>query len=433
VLEPFSPTFGRRLQAAGFAGERWALAQRLPLSLQHYGEAAYDHIIVANWPAAVGSQKRAYRELHIGQFDVVVCLELARIFPKDEVTDALEWVSSKLLSPFGYLLSGEPLPRSPLRELEKRLLQSDLLLVADERVIEADWTWGLTCWQRRPGDSSRLTGQIHAITPADLEQRPLLQQSLVSCYREAFGGDEWCEWMRCRECYRFYSASEYNALRPSAECLCGTSRSFEVYHKPEAILGELYRDLADDTNSRLYVRSGSGDQIDAFIWGSLITAEQAASRLLLHFGVDEQNKLRCLLTNLLHRQGIYDPSALILNIAYVGALAQYRSLSLVRSLFTRVCQFAVDRGVDLVIGATIPTVNPYTLLCGIGMEPVYTYPKPLSQTQTSRLDEEGVIIAGTARSMLSKVSCSERRLALHIGRSIKLSGVPGQTTARTRW
>jgi hypothetical protein len=222
-------------------------------------------------------------------------------------------------------------------------------------------------------------------------------------------------------------------LRPFARCLCGSSRPLEPYHKPKVILSELYRDLADSTTSRLYVRNGSEENVDAFIWGSLITAEQAASQLFLHYGEDEQKKLQGTLTNLLHRQGMYDPSALIFYMAYLGAVEQFRSLSLVRSLFTRLCQFAVDAGVEVVIGATIPTVNTYTLLCGIGMEPVHPYPNPLPQTQISRLDQAGVIIAGTARSMLAKVSCSERRLALHIGRAIKHSGVSVQATTRTKW
>lgn len=433
VLEPFSAAFACRLRAAGFTGECWALVQHISPALQSCTEPAYDRVIEADWPAAVGIRERHSPQVDMDQFDVVVCLELSRIFAQERVLNALEWVSSTLLSSYGYLLSGEPLAFSPLCAMEQRLLQSGLLLVADERVIEADWTWGVTRWQFRPGDSSRLTGQIHAVTHADLDQYPELRPSIVSCYQEAFGGDEWHEWMRCPECYRYYSSSEYDALRPAAHCVCGTSRPLEPYHKPQAILAELYEDLADSANSRLYVRTGSEDSVDAFIWGSLITAEQAASQLFLHYGADEQKRLQWALTDLLHRQGMYDPSARIFYMAYLGAREQFRSLSLVRSLFTRLCQFAVDRGVEVVIGATIPSVNTYTLLCGIGMEPVYSYPKPPSRTQNSRLDETGVIIAGTARSMLSKVSCSERRLALHIGRSIKLRGAPGQAPARTAW
>ena len=55
-------------------------------------------------------------------------------------------------------------------------------------------------------------------------------------------------------------------------------------------------------------------------------------------------------------------------------LETVRNLSLVRWLFARMCQFALDRGTEYVVAATIPTVNSCKLLRSIGMEVVYTYP-----------------------------------------------------------
>ena len=424
VLGPYSPLVGHRLRASGLAGECWALV-RHPSSAQGLqNEATYDQVIVSDWPSVVSSQEHLSSQIEFGRFDVIVCLELSRIFSPEGVVDALEWATSTLLSPFGYLVSGEPLPFFSLPELESSLLKSSLLLAADERVVETDWSWSVTRWQLRPGDSSRLAGQFCEITRADMERRASLKHAVVSCFRETFGGDEWGEWMKCADCHRHYSCSEYNALAPSGQCLCGTSRPLDCYHKPHEVLAELYTDLTDSTNSRLYVREGPVGNVDAFIWGSLITTQQASSHLLSHYGAQKQKRLQGTLDSLLQRQGIYDPSTLIFYMAYLGVLEQVRSLSLVRALFTRICQFAVDRGVELVIGATIPTVNTYTLLCGIGMEPVYTYPARPSQARISRLDESGVVLGGNARSLLSQVSCSERRLALHIGRSIRQGRVP---------
>ncbi|MGO8949075.1 MAG: hypothetical protein ACLQUY_15800 [Ktedonobacterales bacterium] len=420
ILEPFSSALGQQLWAAGFAGERWALLRHpyLP-TLQRQAGPAYDHVIIADWLSPIIDNQRLPSLVEVGRFDIIVVSELSRIMPREQIAATLQWVASTLLSPYGYLVSGEPGSVTAQVDLETPLLHSELLLAADKRQIEADLSWSLTCWQRRPGDSSRLSGQIREISRADLERRASLRQALAACYQEVFGGDEWAEWMRCLDCYRYYSYSEYLSLSPSGHCVCGTERPLNLYHSPRSILGELYVDLAERAKSRLYVRSGETGNIEAFIWGSLVTAEQLASDLLAYHGEVEQSRLQSSVATFLDRQGIHDPSALVLHIAYVGALKQVRSLSLARSLLTRICQFAVDSHVDAVVLATIPTVNTFALMRGIGMEVVYTYPSLPPQEWTSRLDESGVVLSGTARSLLSQISCSETRLALHIGRSTK--------------
>jgi hypothetical protein len=424
IVEPFSSAVGDKLKAAGFTGELWALCS--PTSsffFQGQGGCAYDHVVMADWLSAAHDNRQRSSLGEIDQFDIVVMLEVARVAPHDQIAAMLRWSAGTLLAPYGYLVSAEPWEALSQTDLETKLLHSELLLAADERKIETDWSWRLSRWQLRPGDSSRLTGQISEITRTDLERNASVRQTLVGCYQEVFGGDEWGEWMRCPHCYRHYSFAEYEKLTPRGQCICGTDQSLDLYHAPESVLGELQLGLRDRVRSRLYVRGGPADDILAFIWGTLVTAEQIARDLVQYHGGVEQFRLRSALGALLEAQGNYDPSALILHICYLGAVKEARSLSLVRSLFSRMCQFAVDSRVDVVAVATIPTVNTYTLLRGIGMDIVYPYPSLPPQKRTSRLDESGVVLGGAARSLLAQVACSETRLALHIGRSTRRPAV----------
>ena len=361
----------------------------------------------------------------MGQFDIVVALELSRILPREYIARALKWAATSLVSPYGYLASGEPLCATAMDEIQTQLLRSDFLLAADQRQVEADWTWSLTRWQRRPGASAQVSGRLSLVTMRDVENDVTLRDTLISCYREAFGEDgEWGEWMYCASCERRYSRPEYDLLTKRGQCICGTSRPLVAYHTPERVLADIRHDLAVPENSHLYVRRGAANQVDAFVWGSLSTAEEIALDLLPRYGVLEQQRLRRILALQLAKVGIADPSALIYHQVSIGVLETVRNLSLVRWLFTRMCQFALDRGTEYVVAATIPTVNSFKLLRSIGMEVVYTYPPtdvglvvlPIhareeifqgsgrSMLLRSALDDRGVILGGSVRALLKNMS-----------------------------
>ena len=70
------------------------------------------------------------------------------------------------------------------------------------------------------------------------------------------------------------------------------SRPLVAYHTPERVLADIRHDLATPENSHLYVRRGAANQVDAFVWGSLSTAEEIALDLLPRYGALEQQRLQ---------------------------------------------------------------------------------------------------------------------------------------------
>ena len=98
-----------------------------------------------------------------------------------------------------------------------------------------------------------------------------------------------------------------------------------------------------------------------------------------------------------------------------------------RALFARVCQFARDQGVRLVVTATVPSVNAYALLRGIEMDVVYSFPtlppearQPVQydgcEIPYTRLDDSGVVLAGAVDTVLSVLtSKSDRALVKAVG------------------
>jgi hypothetical protein len=441
IVEPLSSSVGDKLKAAGFAGELWALCSPTsPFFFQRQRGSAYDHVVMADWLSAARDNGQCSSLEEIGQFDIVVMLEVARAVPHEQVAAMLRWSAGRLLRPYGYLVSAEPWEAPSQVELETKLLHSELILAADERKIETDWSWSLTRWQMRPGASSQLGGRLSLVTMKDVERDSTVRDTLFSCYLEAFGDGEWGEWMYCVSCERRYSRSEYAALSVQDQCVCGAPRPLVAYHTLEFVLADMRHDLATPENSHLYVRLGAANQVDAYIWGSLSTAEEIAFDLLPRQGSIEQRKLRRILAHQLEKFGISDPSALIYHQESIGVLEAVRNLSLVRALFTRMCQFALDRGSEYVVAATIPTVNSYKLLRSIGMEVIYTYPStentipvlPIelreeifqgrgrSMLLRSALDDSGVILGGSVRSLLKNMSYqSDRTLVAQTLRYMK--------------
>lgn len=239
--------------------------------------------------------------------------------------------------------------------------------------------------------------------------------------------------MWCVVCARQYSRREYEELVPPDRCVCGAEHSLETFHTPERVLAELRRDLAEDERSRLYVCLGQTQEIEAFIWGYVATARQIAEILLPWQEESEREQLTKGLLECLARLGVTTPeSALIYHQACIGTIKQVRSFSLPRALFARMCQFALDQGVQLAVTATIPSVNAYALLRGIGMDVVYSY-TPVSQAARgrlalparqaidipvpySRLDESGVVLAGSVHDVLTILTGgSDRALAKAVG------------------
>jgi hypothetical protein len=455
IVEPLSSSVGDKLKAAGFAGELWALCSPTsPSFFQRHAGSAYDHIVMADWLSAAYDNGQCPSLAEVGQFDIVVMLEVARAVPHEQIAATLRWSAGRLLTPYGYLVSAEPWEVSSQADLETKLLHSELLLAADERKIETDWSWSLTRWQMRPGDSCHLSGRFSLVTGRDLEQDVTLRDLLVSCYREVFGESEWGEWMYCSFCERRYSHQEYEALSLQDECLCGAENSLVVYHTPESVYSQVRHDLAVAENSHLYLRRGLANQVDAFIWGSLRSAEEISLDLLPRQGIIEQQRLQRILAHQLEYFGITDPSVLIYHQSFIGALEPVRNPSLVRSLFARMCQFTLDRGIEYVVTATIPSVNAYKILRSLGMEVVYTYPSVSADVQVapvpwpeevipdncitavlrSALDESGVILGGSVREVLKQMSCqSDRKLITQLLRYMKQektieSGVAAHTS-----
>ncbi|HLZ21749.1 MAG TPA: hypothetical protein VKQ30_06475 [Ktedonobacterales bacterium] len=510
LVEPFAETAGRLLREGGFQGQRVALLSPIshtgplghrpargqitslealadqtvapheqPMTARRNIAAGFDRAVVNDWLSAVHEQR--FPEIPQDQrFQVIVIQQLSRMFSPDDWLAALHWLKN-LLVPEGFLIIGEPSSWIDQRALEAELHTAGFLLAADTRRIETDWSWRILRWQHRPGDFGRLPGTLVRVRRSDLDTRHGLRQAVVASYREVFGGDEWGEWMWCSVCPRQYSRREYEELDPADQCVCGAERSLEVMHPPEHVLAEVRRDLADSDRSRLYVCIGQSREVEAFIWGYITTARRIAEILLPRQGEDERQLFIQRLLDRLARLGVANPeSAPIYHQAYIGSVKQVRSFSLPRALFARMCQFALDQDVRLAVTATIPSVNAYALLRGIGMDVVYTYP-PLSPESRlrdrqaergfeiteappnvpapaisqpseaattphdghdsddgdvvmpySRLDESGVIVAGSVHDVLSLLmSKSDRGLAKAVGVFLRQQrdGAPASSVA----
>lgn len=394
VLEPFVNSIGQHLRAGGFSGQSVALMSPLLSSYpgcaadQNPAPEAFDQVVVRDWLAWVHDQQIP-SAVSTQPFQVIVALDLVRVLSEEDWRATLLWLSGLLVAE-GFLVVGEPADRIQQQALERELLSVGFVLAADAREVDTDWSRRVLRWQYRPGDLNRLPGVLTRIQYTDVTADPTLKQTVINAYREIFGGDEWGEWMKCAACGRQFSRRAYENLNPIRCCPCGARDSLEQFHSPQRVLNEMSYDLADSERSRLYVCIGQTDEVEAFIWGYLATAREIADILLPRQGAAEQQRLTQLLYDRLALLGVANPeSALIYHQAYIGSVRQARSFSLPRVLFARMCQFALDHESQLVVTATIPAVNAYALVRGIGMDVLYRYPSLPRETRATAREGAG--------------------------------------------
>ena len=452
IIEPFTDSLIRTMRQMGFTGEcvswvrtprdsadGWSSDSLTPLEQS-------DQVFVGDWldaePIADGPLVAPNRDALAnpeGRFQLIVALELTRLLPLARHAAFLQYLTT-LLAPLGFLVVGGPADSTAHDELATTLTYEGLALTADARRLNTDWDWRLTRWQLRSGRATRRTGSLEAITYAQIATKPRVQDAVVSAYREVFGGDEWSEWMFCPVCNRQYSRREYANLIPPDRCVCGAHAPLALFHSVEDVLLQAKSDLADAQRSRLYARWGQESaRLDAFIWGYLTDPHELAQTLLPRQGVSEQVKFRQSLAAYCAGVGVTDPTSPIYHQAFIGALEKTRNFGVVRAMFTRVCQFAIDQHAPIMVTATIPSVNAFPLLLGIGMEVIYTYPAPAEMAidpeapdvhnskaaenavlRYSHLDEQGVILAGTAWSILSAITrASDRGLEVLVARTLR--------------
>lgn len=394
VLEPFVNAVGEHLRAGGFRGESIALMSPLLSSFdsctpdQQPVLEAFDRVHVHDWLTWVHDQQ-VPPVVAEPPFQAIITLDLVRALAKDDWHATLLWLS-RLLVAEGFLIVGEPADRIQQQALERELLSVGFVLAADVRGMDTDWSRRILRWQYRPGDLNRLPGVLSRIQYTDIAADPALKQAVITAYRDIFGGDEWGEWMKCTACGRQFSRREYEALDPRDCCPCGIRDALELFHSPQRVLEEMSYDLADSERSRLYVCISQTQEVEAFIWGYLATAREIADILLPRQGDAERDRLIRLLYDRLAMLGVAEPeTALIYHQAYIGSVRQARSFSLPRVLFARMCQFALDSGSRLVVTATIPSVNAYALVRGIGMDVLYRYPPLPPETAQARRSSAG--------------------------------------------
>jgi len=450
VVEPFSDSLMRTMRQTGFTGEcvTWARTPRDGATGEDARWSALlaqsDQVFVGDWfdyqPDGDDPHTAPHRDAlpnPDGRFQLIVALELTRLLPAERHIAFLQYLTT-LLAPLGFLIVGEPADVAQ-DQLAAALTYEGMAQTADARRLNADWDWRITRWQLRSGRATRRTGSLEPITYAEIATQPRTQDAVVSAYREVFGGDEWSEWMFCPVCSRQYSRHEYESLN-SPVCVCDAHALLEVYHTTDDVLLQARHDLADPAHSRLYARWGhESARLDAFIWGYVTDPRGLAESLLPRQGAMEQDRFQRSLAGYLNRVGVTDDAPPIYHQAFIGALEQTRNFGVVRAMFTRVSQFAIDQHAPVMVTATIPSVNAFALLRGIGMEVIYTYPteaelgpdaqapltpKPTQQEKSmllsSRLDEQGVILAGKSWSILSAItSASDRGLEVLVARTLR--------------
>ncbi len=448
IVEPFTDSLLVAMRQQGYTGEcvSWARTPRRPEESWRGALDLSDQVYIGDWldhqprsPAPLNGPKQSSAPAPAGRFQLIVALELTRLLPPERLPGFLQWLAS-LLAPLGFLIVGEPAEVATDEPLPLALASVGLAQTADARQFTADWSWRLTRWQLRSGAGSHREGVLQPITYAEMQANPLTRNAVVTAYREVFGGDEWGEWMYCPVCARQYSKRDYETLSPPNQCVCDARARLEVYHTQEDVVLQARGDLANARTSRLYARWGQDQaSLDAFIWGYLAQPAELAQSLLPRQGDAEQQRFQHSLAEYLAGAGITDPTPPIYHQAYIGAIEQSRNFGLVRAMFTRVCQFAIDQHAPVMVTATIPSVNAFALLRGIGMEVIYTYPsptesapdaspppmpKPAQQEKSlllsSRLDEQVVILAGKSWSILSAISrASDRGLEVLVARTLR--------------
>jgi hypothetical protein len=314
-------------------------------------------------------------------------------------------------------------------------------MTAYPRASDDDWPRTVAVFQRRGDEEARLVGKLERVTASDIERDASLRASVFHVYTEVFGGDEWREWAYCTRpgCGGTYSRADYEALSPAGYCACGWHEPLVPYHSEASVTAKLRAELADPPRSRCYIRRRQPDMADAFVWGYIAPVDDVADLLAAEQDYGMRERLRASMVEMLDACDVPLPPGLPPTVYYqseIGVASASRSMTMVRSLFHRVCQFADDRGIPVVVTRTSRTSAAHDLLLGLGMRVISGYQKsPAANTNTynapvnvsgkhiwtqADIQAERVVFAAPVRDLLRIFyRDSDRRLALHIARHLR--------------
>lgn len=440
ILGSETPSISGDLRQEGFAGERWTLARR-DRTVASALDGSFEHVVVSDWLdeidawiecTANGEEYAPDEQLSdMGQFDAVIAHDLVRSVPPEHLISTLAWLAT-FVSPQGYLVTCEPVQRLSLEDLEGRLLQSGLLLAADALRIDGTWQYTVAVFQHRRGDESRLSGVLLRLTGAQIKGSAPLRQAVSAAYREIFGGEEWREWVRCTRpgCDHHYSRREADALADE-RCVCGWPHPLVPFHTADSIHAKLQEEMADDTLSRCYVRMGKANDVTAFIWGYITSVDDVAATLASQGDEFTFERLRNEMLALIEAADGGDQAPYVYYQSEIGSLESVRSLSLARALFYRVCRFAYDSGVRVIVTRTTRQSSAYPLLAGIGMKTLYDYATPTRPSDATDVagvrgnstDDQRIVLGGDVRQLVEMIcSDSDRRIALRVARHLRGEG-----------
>lgn len=441
VVEPRTRNIGMELRAQRYTGATAALTH-MPLPHEFGIAQGYDSVITEDWLPSTGTGKLrlpmrppAPAQERLGMFDAVIVSDLTRTLSPNVLTGALTWLTS-CISMQGFLVLAEPAHTINVNQLARDLIESGMELITDPEYIADDWPRTLMIWRRRTQSEAMRSGVVQRISWAQLAHDRPLQRQLISAYQYVFGGDEWCEWVKCARpgCGRHYSRAQSIALDPPNRCVCGWREPLAPYHPAQDVLARLYQDLTPHEMSCAYFRFGDVDVegvergVGGFAWGYLTDPYRLARTLLPVLAndhlVEKRNDLARSLHRLLQRVHRRDNPPVIYYHADSGVVENTRSLSLTRYLFERSLQFALEQGADVVILRTSLRSPAYRLLTGLGMRPMYWYSgEPRTEPQqvaTSAVVDERVVLWGEVSALLNIFSThSDFRLAGRIARGLR--------------
>jgi hypothetical protein len=458
VVEPRTRSIGMALRAAGVPGETIALI-RTPLPRELGIAQGYDRCVTYDWlslmdetttPASTPASTPAPGAATDAMFDAVIVSDLTRILSPDRLAEALTLIAAHI-NPLGYLILAEPAHVIDSVQLTRDLIASGLELMMDPETVADDWPRIVMTWRRRTPSEAMRSGVAHRIDWKRLAHDRVLQGQLAAAYQEVFGGEEWCEWVKCVRpgCERQYSHEQTLALQPPNRCVCGWHEPLVPFHPPEVVLASVYQDLIPSDSSCAYFRfddaetTDEGLMVGGFAWGYLTDPYRLARTLIPVAPRDPdaiaRTQLAHTFTSLLRQEHRRDNPAVIYYHSILGVLKQTRSLSLTRYLFERGLHFARERGAKVVILRTSVRSQVFPLLTGLGMRPVYWYagdqqperwqeirtPKALAQLEHGELGrpfpvDERVVLSGQISALLGIFSThSDFRLAGRIARGLR--------------
>lgn len=319
-----------------------------------------------------------------------------------------------------------------MTHLQASLAAHGLLVCADHEAVADGWPRALATFQRCGVEETRQIGLLRRVTLRDIECNHRLQRELFTTYRNVFGGEEWREWVRCTRpgCGRYYGKQEVLELQPRGMCECGWHEPLVPFHTLESVLTKLRRELADEVSSCCHVRNDLDGKVEGFSWGYMTTLPKLLDTLL---PAPDERARATLSTGLVawyNERGLIDMNAPIYYHSELGVMEHVRGLALGCAFFHRAMQFAYDQGVETVIIRSSPRTNASPICFGLGMQVLYRYDEPYDDGIDKwdvfpAADDDSpdgrIVLAGDVRRLLQVFSKeSDRRLAVHIGRRLRM-------------